>query len=228
MIATLFLSRVISDLHASSIAALGLEGEIWRTSFPTMASFRPVLENLLVALESNRSLVDISVSKDMLALIGESDQARLFCALGNLPSLRFMSMTGGSPGSPTVIHTRVLAEALTRTSNGIRLLHISGFELSTRSQVEQLADGLKNRSASLERLTLEDIVLGGEDTTGSLDPILIALASASAPHGQLLEFRFSCHQAVSNGSSIVSPEALGSFFAMNKVGSLGAHCTCKI
>jgi hypothetical protein len=204
---------IISELHASSLDNLSLASDLW-TSFPTMASFRPVLENLLAALESNRSLETIHIGENILAIIGESDQGRLFGILGNLPSLEHMFVAGGSPGSPTVIHARVLTEALSQTSNGIKLLQISGFELSSHSEVEQLAAGLKNRAASLEMLLLEDIVLVGEDKTGFLDPILLALAPAPGePHSQLINLHLSCRQAASNGLSIVSPEALGSFFA---------------
>jgi hypothetical protein len=213
--------NIISRVHESSLDNLRLSGELW-TSFPTMASFRPDLENLLAALESNRSLETITISKDILAIIGESDQGRLFCTLGSLPNLLHMTVSGGSPESPTVIHTRILAEALSQTSNGIKLLQISGFELSSRLEVEQLATGLKNRVATLHTLKLDDIVLDGEDKTGFLDPILLAVSPVPGePHGRLLEFGLSCRNAVSNGQSIVSPEALGSFFACRgRVGQL--------
>jgi hypothetical protein len=107
-------------------------------------------------------------------------------------------------------------EALSQTSNGIWELDISGFELSSRSQVKQLAAGLKNRIASLFTLKLKDIVLGGEDKTGFLDPIFLALAPA--PGGEpkvtrLSNFHLRCRKAASNRPSIVSPEALGTFFA---------------
>jgi hypothetical protein len=215
---------IISGLHASSLQELVLFGDLW-TSFPTMASFRPDLENLLAALETNRSLKEIHICDDILALIGESDQGRLFGSLGNLPNLEHMTVTGGSPGSPTVIHTRVLTEALSQTSNvAITSLKISGFELSSRSEVEQLAAGLKNRAASLDMLRLEDIVLVGEDKTGFLDPILLALAPAPGePREPLDGFRLSCRQAASNGLSIVSPEALGTFFAC-----IGQYDECQV
>jgi hypothetical protein len=112
--------NIINRLHASSLQYLRLSGEQW-TSFPTMASFRPDLENLISALQSNRSLKEIHICDDILALIGESDQGRLFGILRNLPNLERMFVTGGSPESPTVIHTRVVAEALSQTSNGIKL-----------------------------------------------------------------------------------------------------------
>jgi hypothetical protein len=87
-------------------------------------------------------------------------------------------------------------------------------ELSSPSEVEQLAAGLKNRSASLTTLVLQDMVLVGEDKTGFLDPILLALAPAPGePCSQLISLHLSCRQDASNGQSIVSPEALGSFLA---------------
>jgi hypothetical protein len=53
-----------------------------------------------------------------------------------------------------------------------------------------------------------------DDKTGLLDPLLLALAPVPGePNGQLSSFRFSCAEAVSNGVSVVSPKALGAFFA---------------
>jgi hypothetical protein len=54
--------------------------------------------------------------------------------------------------------------------------------------------------------------------TGSLDPILLALALvAGEPCGQLSCFIIYCEEAASNGVSVVSPEALGTFFAEEPV-----------
>jgi hypothetical protein len=201
--------NIISCVHASSLYDLKLSGEPW-TFFATTESFRPDLENLITALQSNRSLETIAISEEFLTDIGESDQGRIFCRVGNVPTLRHMSVCGSSE-SHMAIHTRVLADALSQTSNAcIDSLHISGFKLSSRSEVQQLADGLKNRAASLETLILEDIVLDGEDKTGFLDPILLALSPVPGP---LCDFRLICSKAASNGPSLVSPEALGSFLA---------------
>jgi hypothetical protein len=53
-----------------------------------------------------------------------------------------------------------------------------------------------------------------EDKAGFLDPILLALAALPGePHRQLSCFKFNCLEAASNGASVVSPEALGAFFA---------------
>jgi hypothetical protein len=72
--------------------------------------------------------------------------------------------------SPSAIHTRVLADALSETSNRLKLLELSGFQISSRSEVEQLARGLKGRVGSLEILWLDDIVLNVEDRTAFLNP----------------------------------------------------------
>jgi hypothetical protein len=204
--------NIINGLHASSLQHLSLSDELW-TSSVTMESFQPDMENIIVALQSNRSLETISISRDVLTSLGEIDQGRLFCSVGSLPTLQRMSLCGGA-GSPAAIHTRVLADALCKTSHSLKSLDLCGFKISSWSEVEQLARGLKARVESLERLTLDDIVLDVEDKTGFLDLILLALAAVPGePHRQLSCFKFSCLEASSNGASVVSPDALGAFFA---------------
>jgi hypothetical protein len=201
---------VISGLHASSVRDLRVWDQLWESS----ESFQPDLENIIVALQSNRSLQTISISRDVLAAIGESDQGSLFRSLGNLSTLHRMSVYGGAGISPTVIQMRVFADALSETINGIESLCISGFKVSSRSEVEQLARGLKARVETLVSLRLANIVLDGvEDKTGFLDPILLALAPVGEPCGQLSCFSFSCVKDASNRASVVSPDALGAFFA---------------
>jgi hypothetical protein len=107
-------SNIINGLHASSLQHLILSNELWASSV-TMESFQPDLENLIVALQSNRSLKVIDISCGVLAAIGESGQGRLFRSLGNLPTLNYMSVLEGT-GSPTAIHTRVLTDALSETT----------------------------------------------------------------------------------------------------------------
>jgi hypothetical protein len=200
--------RIISGLNASSVKYLFLSTDIWGSSV-TMQPFPPDVENLVVALQSNRSLENISISLDVLVAIGESDQGRLFRSVGNFPTLQRMSVWGRTE-SPNAIHTRVLADALSETSNGLKLFELSGFKISSRSEVEQLARGLKAHAGSLETLTLEDIVLDVEDKTGFLDPILLALDPVPGePRGKLSYFTLSCVEAEMNGVSIDSPEALG-------------------
>jgi hypothetical protein len=209
---------IINGLHASSVQHLDLSDRLWRSSV-TMESFQPGVENIIVALQSNRSLKTVEISWEVLAAIGEIDQGRLFCSLGNLPTLLRMSLDGGA-GSPTRIHTRVLADALSETSNGLNSLVLYGLKISSRSEVEQLARGLKSIVETLERLTLGDIVLDVEDKAAFLDPILLALAPAPGqPRGQLSYLRLSCVEAAPNGASVVSPEALRSFFAEEPIGN---------
>jgi hypothetical protein len=205
-------NSIITGLHASSLPHLILSNKLWASS-ATMESFQPDLENMIVALQLNRSLEKISISWDVLIAVGENDQGRLFCGVGNLPTLQRMSVWGGT-GSASAIHTRVLADALSETSNGIKFLELSGLTISSRSEVEQLARGLKARVGSLDRLTLDSIVLDVEDRTGFLDPILLALAPLVGElRGKLSCFKLSCVAAETNGASVVSPEALGAFFA---------------
>jgi hypothetical protein len=85
--------------------------------------------------------------------------------------------------------------------------------------VEQLARGLKARAKTLERSTLEDIVLDVTDKIAFLDSILLALAPVPGEsRGQLSCFRFSCVEAAPKwGLSVVAPEALGTFFAEEPV-----------
>jgi hypothetical protein len=207
---------IINGLYASSVEHLDLSDVLW-TSSVMMESFQSDVENIIVALQSNRTLKTVDISCEVLAAIGESNQGRLFCSLGNLPTLRLMSLSGGA-GSPTAIHMRVFADALSETSNGLKSLELSGFKISSRSEVEQLARGLKSRVESLETLVLVRTVLDAEDKTGFLDPILLALAPVfGEPHGPLSWFEFNCAEAASNGVNVVSPEALGVFFAEEPV-----------
>jgi hypothetical protein len=164
---------IISELHASSLYNLNMLDKTC-LSFVTTRSFQPGVEDVIVALQSNHSRQTIGISKNILAAIGESDQGRLFCSLANLPTLQRMSLWGGTR-SPTAIHTRVLADALSDTSNDIKLLELSSFKISSRSEVERLAVGLKARVASLDSLTLEASALDVEDKRGFLHPILFAL-----------------------------------------------------
>jgi hypothetical protein len=204
--------KYIDGLHASSIQCLELSSSIWLSSV-TMKPFQPDLENLIVALQSNRSLRRIDICGGFLAAIEESDQGRIFRSLGSLLSLQRMSLNGGAV-SHTAIHMRVLADALSETSNGLKSLYISDFKMSSRSEVELLASGLKSRVESLKTLWLVDIVLDAVDRTGFLDPILLALAPVPGePCGQLSYLRLSCVEAALNGASVVTPEALGAFFA---------------
>jgi hypothetical protein len=228
---------MISGLHASSLEYLNLSDELWGSSV-TMEPFQPDLENIIVALQSNRSLKTIRISGGVLAAIGESDQGRLFSSLGNLPTLQQMTVYRGAV-SPTAIHTRVLAEALSVTSNGIKSLELFGLKMSSRSEVEQLARGLKVRVETLAIFRLDAIVLDVEDMTRFLDPILFALAHVPGePRSQLSAFRLSCVEAAPSGASVVSPEALGAFFAevpsemprsstlfhLNNLGLNDSHC----
>jgi hypothetical protein len=214
---------------------LDLSDELWASSV-AMESFQSDVENIIVALQSNRSLYTINISKNILAAIGESDQRRLFCLLGNLPSLQHLSINGGAE-SPTALHTRALADAFSETSNGIKLMKLSGFKISSRSEVEQLARGLRARVGSLGTLWLNGIELDVKDETGFLDPILLALAPAhhGEPRGQLSSFSLSCVEAALNGASVVSPGALGAFFSeerprsmrtfrLNNLGLNDRHC----
>jgi hypothetical protein len=204
--------HIISELHASYLRDLDLTNDLWRSSV-TMESLQLDVENLIVALQSNRSLETISISRDILAAIGESDQGRIFCSVGKLPTLRQMSVDGETESS-NAIHTRVLVDALSETSNGIKVLELSGLKISSRSEVEQLARGLKARVGSLESVTLEGILLDLEDKTGILDPILLALAPVPGdPRGKLSCFRLSCVESALNRASVVSPEALETLFA---------------
>jgi hypothetical protein len=54
-------------------------------------------------------------------------------------------------------------------------LAVSGFNISSRSELEPLARGVIARIGSLIGLTLDNILLDSEDKTGFLDPILLAL-----------------------------------------------------
>jgi hypothetical protein len=209
---------VCSRLRLSTIRYLHFSVELWGSSVTSVESFQFGVETIIIALQSNSSLKTIGISMDVLAAIGESDQERLFCSVGNLPTLERMSVFS-TPELSTFIHTRVLADALSQTSNGIKKMELFGLKISSRSEVEQLARGLKARVESLDTLMLDGIVLNVEDKTGFLDPILLALAPVPAgePRGQLSRFRFSCVEAASNGESVVSPEALGAFFAAEPV-----------
>jgi hypothetical protein len=229
--------NIINGLNAGSIRELDLSDELWASSV-TMEPFQPDLENIIVALQSNRNLKTIRISNDVLAAIGENNQGRLFRSVGNLPTLRQMTVYGRSV-SPKTFPTRVLAAALSETSNGLTTLIISSFKIGSRSEVEQLARGLKARVlGSLKTLTLGCIVLDVEDKTGFLDPILLALAHVPGePRRQLYCFRLSCVEAPSDGASFVSPEAVGAFFAevpseiprsiflhLNYLGLNDSHC----
>jgi hypothetical protein len=118
-------SSIITGLHASSLQHLILSNKLWASS-ATMESFQHDLETIIVALQLNRSLEKISISWDILIAVLESDQGHLFCGVGNLPTLQRMPVWGGT-GSASAIHTRVLADALSETRNGIRILGISCF-----------------------------------------------------------------------------------------------------
>jgi hypothetical protein len=228
------LRNIIRGLHESSLRHLYLSDELW-ASFGTMELQRD-MENIIVALQSNRSLVTVSISNDVLAAIGESDQGRLFRSLGNLPTLRHMTVYGRSM-SPKTFPTRVLADALSETSNGLTILNLSSFKIGSRSEVEQLARGLKARVGSLTTLTLEDIVLDVKDKTALLDPILLALAHVPGePRRQLYYFRLTCVEAAFNEASVVSPAAFGAFFVemraryyyLNNLGLNVNHCEAMV
>jgi hypothetical protein len=92
--------------------------------------------------------------------------------MGNLPTLQRMTVYRGA-GSFATIPMRVLADALSETFNRIHLLELSGFKLSSRLEVDQLARGLQARVESVQPVILWDIVLDVENETGFLDPILM-------------------------------------------------------
>jgi hypothetical protein len=229
--------NIINGLNAGSIRELDLSDELWASSV-TMEPFQPDLENIIVALQSNRNLKTIRISNDVLAAIGENNQGRLFRSMGKLTTLRHMTVNRGA-GSPTAIHTQVLADALSETSNGLTVLKLSRFKIGSRSEVEQLARGLKARVGSLNTLWLDDIVLDVEDKSGYLDPILLALAHVPGePRRQLSYFRLSCVEAAPSGVSVVSPAAFGAFFVerrmrhyyhyLNSLGLNVNHCEAMV
>jgi hypothetical protein len=163
----------------------------------------------MVALQPNHSLVMINISNNILVALEDHDQGRLFCSLGNLPTLQQMTVNDGAE-SPSAIHTQVLADALSETSNDTKILELTGLKISSRLEVEQLARGLKARIGSLISLTLDDIVLDVEDQTEFLDPILLALTHVPGePSGKLSRLSLSCVKEASNAASVVSPEAIG-------------------
>jgi hypothetical protein len=65
-------SEIIIELPASFLQYLKLSDELWVTSVAT-ESFQSDIENLIVALQSNRSLTTIIIYVDILAAIGVSD-----------------------------------------------------------------------------------------------------------------------------------------------------------
>jgi hypothetical protein len=135
----------------------------------------------------------------------QHNQGRIFCSLGNLPTLQHMTVYRGAV-SPTTIHTQVLADALSETSNKMKSLGLFGLKISCRSEVDQLARGLQALAESLEILRLEGIVLDVKDESAFLDPILFALTNVPGePRSQLSTFRLSCAEAVSSGASVVPP-----------------------
>ena len=111
--------------------------------------------------------------------------------------------------SSSIIHTRIVANALSETSSRLTRFCISDFKISSRSEVELLARGLKYCVGSLESLSLVDIVLDVEDKTGFLDPILLALAPEPCESRSTWSFfTLSCVENALNGASVVTPEAL--------------------
>jgi hypothetical protein len=85
--------------------------------------------------------------------------------------------------------------------------------------VEQLARGLNARVETLASFRLAGIVLDGvEDKAGFLDPILLALTPVHGePRSRLNVFQLTCAETASNWASVVSPEALGAFFAQEPI-----------
>jgi hypothetical protein len=106
----------------------------------------------MVALQPNRSLVMISISNNILAALEEHDQGRLFCSLRKLHTLQQMTVNDGAE-SHSAIHTQVLADALSETSNGIKILELTGLKISSQLEVEQLGRGLKARFGRQDRLS---------------------------------------------------------------------------
>jgi hypothetical protein len=125
------------------------------------------LENIIGALQSNRSLNSISISRDVLAAIGKASETRHYFLQLGVPTLQTLVVWGGLTRPP--LFTRRYSLIRYQTSNSIKFLELSG----RRSAVAQSGAACTRSSESVGSLwvVLESIVFDVEDQTGFLDPI---------------------------------------------------------
>jgi hypothetical protein len=101
-------------IHTSS-SAFDRFGELWASS-ATMESFQPDLENIIVALQSNRSLESISIGRRSRQLSAKAIRASFRSV-----KLAYVANVVGMGYKFNDIHTWGANDALSKTSNGIKV-----------------------------------------------------------------------------------------------------------
>jgi hypothetical protein len=142
---------------------------------------RSCCEELLSALEVDRTLRTVKVGHHFLVNLGKMDQRRAFRAMLERPSLTSFSVLG-SQNSPEKIHTSVLLEAMAESHNHLQNIILSDVFLTNRFDVEQLASALRAGCGGVLILALAGLIpISAEYSPGFLDPLLEATLSCQQP-----------------------------------------------
>jgi hypothetical protein len=163
---------------------LELTGKAWSAGHPEAT--RSQQTQLLASLVTNKAIQSVQIGYDFFFnLSEEQDQAHVFHRIANLPALSRLYVKG-SAGSPGIIHTPVLLQALTKTHNYLQALAVWNVVLSNESELDQLVEALRPPfGGSLAHLSLKLVVTttaannngaGQGGKLGFLDPVLRALA----------------------------------------------------
>jgi hypothetical protein len=185
-----------------------LVGRLWSVGDPVELTANRA--EALANIEVNQSLEWFAVDFHFLENLDPDEQGRFFRALENIPTLRYLRVSG-EPGSREKTCLPALLTSLPQIVNGLSSLTITNINVCGNSSYRELVDVLGANDLSLHCLVLMNIAAEvNENVEGSLDPILRAMHHG---HHQPASVRLTggfgswSHQSV-NETSLVTTEAL--------------------
>jgi hypothetical protein len=197
------------DLVRNGATEVDLTKPEWLRGNPD--DIRSCREELLSALEVDRTLTTVTVGHRFLANLEEMEQRRVFRVILERPSLCHFSVLGSSKSTES-IHTSALLDTMTEGHSHLQTVTIRNVRLKNRFEVEQLASALRARGGGFQELALVGLVsIAEEHPLGFLDPLLEAMLTCHQPN--YFSLRGYVHKDVhpSGRPSLVTPTALRSY-----------------
>jgi hypothetical protein len=197
------------DLVREGATEINLTKAEWSRGNPDDIQSRR--EELLSALEVDRTLTTVIVGHTFLANLEEMEQRRVFRVILERPSLSHFSVLGSSK-SPESIHTSALLDTMAEGHSHLQIVTINNVRLKNRFEVEQLASVLRARGGGFQELVLKGLVsIAVEHPPGFLDPLLEAMLSCHQPYYFLLRGYARKDVYPSGRPSLVTPTTLRPF-----------------
>ena len=128
------------DLVRNGATEVDLTKPEWSRGNPD--DIRSCQEELLSALEVDRTLTTVKVDHRFLANLEEMDRRRVFRVILDRPSLSTFGVRG-SPKFSERIHTSALLETIVESHNHLQSIMLFNLRLKNQFEVEQLARALR-------------------------------------------------------------------------------------